>query len=206
MDHVSAQNLLRACACGRDRLAWEEFVRRYGRRLEAGVRRGLRLARREGGGDEIEDLVQEVYCHLLDREGRRLLRPRGSSDAEVGCYLGRVAENLVLDRARAARTAKRAAPRTSSHAPGPLGDSRGWVSPESRLLLREERRAFLRGCRAVAGGRRSAWVARQAFLEGWSSLEISVALRGRISPANVDALLHRMSKRLLRFGFRPTRR
>lgn len=203
----AARPLLEACAGGRDERAWIEFVRRYGRRLQAGVRRGLRRARRDETSEDVEDLLQDVYCHLLEGGGYRLLRPRGTSDPEISSYLGRLAENVVLDRIRAARASKRSVSVIPWQEDSMEAVARRSLSPEERVLLREREAQFARDCRiAAAHSSRSVWMLRMAILEGWSSQEISRALGARVSPANVDAVLHRLRRRLRRYGYRPVRR
>jgi RNA polymerase sigma factor (sigma-70 family) len=207
-------DLLRLCAAGRDPGVWEEFVRRFGFRLEAGVRRALRRVGARLRSDELEDYIQDVYCRLLEHEARSLRLCRGAEEGSVGAYLGRVAETVVIDRIRASGAVKRGrdrlvnAPADSEcdpiHRVADLGPS-----PEERLLARERRLLFLVGCRKAAGPRhpkRDFHVLRLAFLEGLSSREICRRMGKGLTPASVDSVVHRARRRLESDGLAIPRR
>jgi len=206
--------LLRLCAAGSDSGAWEEFVRRFGFRLEAGVRRALRRVGARLRRDELEDYLQEVYCRLLEQEARSLRLCRGGEEGSVGAYLGRVAETVVIDRIRASAAQKRGRDRLVHTPPDAECDPMQRVedsgpSPEERLLARERRLLFLIGCRRAAGPRhphRDFHVLRLAFLEGLSSREICRRMGKGLTPASVDSVVHRARRRLERDGLSIPRR
>jgi len=207
MEAISAQCLLGACASGGNEHAWQEFFRRYRKGLESGVRRGLRRFAFDGPKDEVEDLMQEIYCRLLEGGGRRLRASRGTTDGEIGSYLRRLAENVVLDRVRAAGAAKREGFGLRSL----VGREEGLVDPaptkEEALLLGERAAGLLRTCRGEhQSAKRNAWIARKALLEGWSSREIAQALGGSTSTGAVDAVVSRVYRRLRQAGLRVRRR
>lgn len=204
MESISGQCLLGACAAGPNEDAWREFLRRYGRGLEAGLRRGLRRLARRGSREELQDLLQDVYCRLLEEDGRRLRASRGSSDGEIGSYLRRLAENVVLDQGRAARARKRQAPVFLGADLDELtGDEANGA--EERLLRRERALEVLRACQGPRRRPRTEFIARKALFEGWSSREIARALPGA-TPSLVDGVLTRVYRRLRERGFRPPRR
>jgi len=207
MEAISARCLLGACASGANDNAWREFIRRFRKGLESGVRSGLRRLAYDAPKDEIEDLLQEIYCRLLESDGRRLRATRGTTDGEIGSYLRRLAENVVSDRVRAARAAKRQSSvvRSLSGVENALADPA--PSHEQTLLAREDAQRVLRvGVGRRMGSERSAWIARKALLEGWTSAEIARALRGGVTTGAVDAVLSRVYRRLRAAGVRLPRR
>jgi DNA-directed RNA polymerase specialized sigma24 family protein len=101
--------------------AWETLIRRYAAGIEARVRRALRRAGVRPRGEQIEEIVQEVYCRLLADGSWRLRQCRATSQYQIGAFLGKVAERVALDHVRAARAQKRggnARGRGASAAPG----------------------------------------------------------------------------------------
>lgn len=193
---------------------WEAFVARYDRPLASAVRRALARLGAPVRRDVVEEMVQEVYCRLLEHHSRRG-GFRRSSDREVVGYLGRVARSVVIDQLRTARAAKRGGDwhrvtvaGGEGHAVDRLADPA--ASPEDRLLARERRRLFLTRCRRCAGsgaqGRRNLRILELALLEGWSSREISRAMGGALRPSSVDTLIHRLKRRLATVGLAVPRR
>jgi len=190
-------------------------VHRYGRRLAAGVHRVLRRNGARLSAEDREDVLQEVYCRLLERRGARLARCADMGHEIVGAYLGRVAERVAIDHLRAASAAKRGAGSLVDGVSGRsgmdlvCGAPDGRRSPEQRLIARELRREFLMRCgRAVAPRtrRRSLRVVYLAFFEGWSSREIAAELGGGLTQSSIDSLLHRLKGRLAEAGLRLPRR
>lgn len=207
MADYSACDLVRTCALSPDAKVWDEFLRRFGGRIREGIYRAIRKAGVSFGGAELEDLQQNVYCKLLDRECRNLRHCRGREDREVCSYLCRIAETVTFDYLRAAAAAKRGRNRIlrlPPHRQLEL-DERAvdpGISPEEELLRRERRRIFLRCCGASLGPRsreRNLRVLYLAFLEGLSSREISQRVQGA-TPSCVDSLVHRVRKRMARGG------
>lgn len=186
---------------------WELFVGRFGWRLAERVSRILEERGALSLPEDVEDLVQEIYCRLLDHRRRRLHDFRGTDEREVMSFLCRIARTVVTDHLRARGAGKRGAalvvkPRTSQGGlprsaadPGP--------SPEERTLLQDARRRFLRRCREVAGSRaprRVIAVLRLALLEGWSSREIAASMAWKLSPSGVDSIICRARRRLAAMG------
>jgi DNA-directed RNA polymerase specialized sigma24 family protein len=174
---------------------WEQLVVRYGTGLKARVGSVLRRCGVPPWCDQVEEIVQEVYCRLLAGGGRRLLRCRASSDVQVAAFLGRVAERVTLDHLRAARALKRGGDQTDQGAMDERAiDPR--ANPEELVLGRERLRLFLERCGAAAGRgdqRRNARILALA-VGGWSSHEIAGAVGGEISARRVTGLLRRMRR------------
>lgn len=186
----------------RGRLGRDE-VARYGSRLAVRARKALRQSGYSQARDHIQDVVQEVYCRLLDGGGRRLTACRGAEEGQVVSYLGRVVERVVLDQGRRDRAAKRGGGRRERLAGAEAWclafhqtDARG--TPEDRLLAAERYQLFLKEWRDLgrqATGRRNLRILRLALLEGRSSREIAGML-GKLSPSGVDTVIYRLRRHL----------
>ena len=75
MGSNGARELMRRCAVRRDASVWQEFRSRFEVRLVAGLRRGLRRTGLHHPPVEVEDLLQDVYCKLLEARLRPLDLP-----------------------------------------------------------------------------------------------------------------------------------
>ena len=214
MNRDEIEQLLRRCAAGGDEAAWRRFLDLFGPALSAGVRRVARQAGMPGDPASREELLQEVYCRLLENDGRILRDCHGDTAPAVAVYLRRVAESTAVDRLRLLTAAKR-----GRHLLVRLRDAdRGrWRSsfiaetpgPEARLLARERRRRAFARCSGLVGGRsprRDLSVLFLAYCRGLSSREIARRLGGGLTPARVDSLMHRVRRRLARRGIRIPRR
>lgn len=196
---------------------WSALVRRHDARLRGRVRRTLNRLGLRAQLELVDEIVQDVYCRLLEGGEHRLRHGVGGlSDPSLLAYLGTVAERTVLDQVRNASALKRTG--LSTVRLGRLGRrTRRAVeriadpgpTPEQTAIRSQGRRQLLDRCREIRGlgpGRRNAWVMRLAVLEGYSSREIAAAAGGRLSPHTIDMLVHRLRRRLARSGFALTRR
>lgn len=206
MDRLESNHLLLACSSPGAEIAWRELLRRFGESLENGVQRGVARGWPPEHRPDPEDLLQDVLCHLVQKARRGRLQPRSLADAAVGFYLFRIAERVVLDRARAWKTEKRA------WTGGGLsvvvarfhfldGFPSREPTPEQRLITAERRRLLARrlceGCDRAAG-RRNLRIFGWAYLDGLTSREIAERLE--LDPSSVDSQLHRLRHRLRRRG------
>lgn len=214
MQEEAFPDLVRRCALESDAELWREFMDRYGPRMAAGIRRALRRCGARVAREDRQDLLQEVYFRLLEKQGQRLRRCRARGEQAVGAYLSRIAESVVIDHLRSEAAAKRGRGRLVNSAGGGEAEpseraiDRG-PSPEDRVLLRERRRLFARQCRDAVGtryARRDLKVIYLAFFEGWTSREISGRLGDGLTASSVDSLLHRVKRRLARAGLHVPRR
>lgn len=211
-DHEIGE-LLAKCANSFEPDPWREFVQRFEDRLTGGIDRavrrfGIRLSR-----EEREDLVQDAYYRLLDKQALGLRRCRARRETEIGAYLGRIGERVVVDHLRANSALKRGRRHLVDRwmclerdmADGAVDQK---PSPEEWVLNRERRRFFLDRCRDVVGKRsaRDLKVLYLAFFEGHSSREICRKLGGGLTPSCVDSMVHRLKHRLAEFGLRLPRR
>jgi RNA polymerase sigma factor (sigma-70 family) len=209
-----AGELVHRCGVSNDDELWQEFVDRFGGRLMLGVVRAMRRYGARLSRDDREDLVQDVYCRLLQKRSRGLRSCRGKGEQQVAAYLARVAESVVVDKLRADAAAKRG--RTllierigERDAERSLRVAIADHSPEERLLAQERRRRFLVHCRAAVGRRkreRNLQILYLALLEGCSSKEICHRLGEGLTPTGVDSMMHRLRKKLADRGLRVPRR
>ncbi len=214
MDQHEATDLVRLCTVDHDLEAWDQFLHRFQNRLHAGVRRALARCEVNLPEHDREDLVQDVFCRLLDRRRRCLRLCRGTEEASIGAYLGRIAENVVVDRIRSMSAAKRGRDRIvdiqvdSTRDPvAEAPDRRG--NPEEHLLVRERQQAFVDLFRKVVGKgspERDWQVLRLAIFEGYSSREICEQMGRDLRPSTVDSLIHRLKRRFSEAGVELPRR
>lgn len=203
MEHPSARDLIDQCASAPEALAWGSFVERYGPAIEAGVRRALRRSG-DAGADaaELQDLVQECYCRLLEGDRRRLTSLRASADGEVRTWLARFAERSARDRLKWLRAFKRSGPGNGAlAAPGRVGRlSASTRSPERVAMDRQALRRFARHCRRLSSSERDAAILRLVYFAGLTSREVSELSRGSLSPSSVDSVVYRFRRRLVQRG------
>ncbi len=203
MENPNEAQLLRHCAQRGNERAWSEFIQRFGGQLQATVRYSLRRCGEAPSTDGVEELLQEVYCRLLENDGRHLRDCRGERDSEIAAYLARIAETVVRDQFRRRRALKRGGncpvvrqiDKADSMAT-PF-DTRG--CPERRALARSHLLALFERYRAQGPRRRqerNLQVLLWSLVEGWTSREIAAALPGRPSPSSVNSLLYRLRRRL----------
>lgn len=205
MEEHGVREFLRRCASAWHDADWDELVRRYGPRLASRVRRRLHRCGVRADDGLAEEMLQEVYCRLLEARGRRLLACRGRNEDEVLAYLGRLADRVVIDQVRQLRAVTRGYDRVvSDPAPSaplaaePVDPGR---SPEDRVLARDGLRRLLARLRATESGvhgRRNLQVLLLSVLGGWTSREIAILLAGDLGPSGVDSLLNRVKRRLRR--------
>jgi RNA polymerase sigma factor (sigma-70 family) len=194
-----------ACVDSRCPRSWERFIQEFDPSIRSGIGRVLRRCAVPFDRDRMDDLRQEVYCRMLDRDARILRSCRGRGDREVAAYLRQVASNVTVDRLRIDGTKKRGVAITvqsgdlSKSLPDPR--SKGAAATDRRILVRGARRRFFQRCRELLGpGLRHSDTAMLylAAFEGWPSREIGS--RYGLSPGAVDSRLSRLGRRLAAGG------
>lgn len=215
MKHLepSLSALLRQCAeASPAEDCWSDLVERLTPWLYGAVGGALNLRRVSRRSDLVEELVQEFWCRLLAADRRALRGLRGGTDPEASAYLRRVVTTVVFDRLRRDGAEKRALERdgmsrslddAADEARFELADRRS--CPEARLLAREQGRALARSCARLIGSQRRRErmeIARLAFVEGHSSLEIVERVGPPWSEARIDSFLFRLRRRLAALGVR----
>ena len=179
---------------------WEAFVRTHHRVVSRCVARAMVRVGWTPRADEVEELVQEVYCRLLERSDSRV---SGRPEGQLWSYLQRIAYSVVVDHLRARHARKRGGwpPMVDGGAqrPGLADGPAPGPSAEERLLTRERARDVRRRVRQAFPGRigeRNLSVLEMAAVEGLTAVEIAERLRGELTASSVHTLLHRL-RRLL---------
>lgn len=205
MTAIPLCDLFRRCVTRRGSEEWREFVQRCGRGVRRTVWRAFRGRGVELAADELDELVQDLYCRLLN-----IRRFRGKSELELWAYLHRVAHSLAIDHRRAARAGKRRIQLVSATTPDALYEHFVSVdaSPEERCLESERWRVFLSRCAPAIPGKRRAilYALRMALFEGWTSREIASRLDGALTAGQIDGLICRLTRRLIEEGLEVPRR
>lgn len=192
-----------------DEDAWKKFLQAH----RHGIRKLLRAAVRLYGSFpwiDFEDLEQEVYCRLLAARSSYTL------SAESSAYLRRVAHSVVLDHRRSCLADKRrpewASPRfcEDDEISGEMV-YRSWATTPDQDLWRHEgwrqlHRYGQRICRSGRLGRLELKALHLVLVLGCSSPEVSILLEGRLQSHEVDRLISRLRRSLLREGIRLPRR
>ena len=202
----TAVNALEACAVACNVDTWAEFERHFKGRLVAGVVRALSRGGNRPDSEQVGEMLQEVYCRLLENRRAVLRRFRGHTDSEAYAYLKRVAETSTVDRLRAAAAEKRGGCCVDGGVEEIVGDGVAdlGLSPEERALRRDAYAKLWSGCIAAIRSRhraRDLAILQLALFEGWTSREISTAMDGRLSVSSIDTVLHRQRRRLAAQGF-----
>jgi DNA-directed RNA polymerase specialized sigma24 family protein len=198
--------LYRSCLAGnRDDRAWAALVSRFQPRLRARIKRTLRRFDQRATPELVDDLVQDVYCRILERTAAGF---RGETEGQVLSYLLRVCDSVVVDRKRGRATYKRGGRArfldldASAHVIAEvLAD--GGASPEQLCLDRELRSLLLDGCRRHHHGPyldRNLAIFELAVLDGWTSREIAAGFDWGLKVGSIDSVVHRQRRRLKRSG------
>jgi len=183
---------------------WEEFARSHARDLARCVAATMRRIGWRPEPSEVEELVQEVYCRLLD--GRLPAGIEGWSRTQLWGYLQRVVRNVMVDEVRSRCARKRGGapqgePSTVRETNGPtLGERRApGPTPEERLIDRERARALRRRVCELGGpehGLRNLRILELAAVEGCTAAEISRRLAGALSASSIHTIIHRLRRQL----------
>ena len=184
---------------------WDAFARAHGRVIRRCVVRAMVRSGWPPRVDELEELVQEVYCRLLERGDTRAVEGRPAP--QLWCYLRRVAYSVVVDELRVRHARKRGGRPAPTARPARREDERPGLDDgpavesrlEDRILARERVRAVRRRVREAFPGRlgeRNLRVLELSAVAGMTANEIAAHLRGELSPSSVHTVLHRV-RRLL---------
>lgn len=181
---------------------WQALVAQHAPAIKRGVRSAMALCRHPYDRELVADLIQEVYCRLLEGGGRRLSDFHGKDRDQAAAWLHRLAQNTTIDRLRAAAAAKRRVEGTAWDAAcevrePPAGPE---YCPERRFLRREALSRFLARCQDFAGGERNARVLALVLVSGWTSREVALASGQAISVSAVDSMVHRFRRHLAAQG------
>jgi RNA polymerase sigma factor (sigma-70 family) len=209
-------DLIRRCASA-EAHAWEEFVRRYHRRIVLYAVRATRLVAQHGAPavELRRDLIQDVYVRLLANDYRALRAWRGDSEQSLLTYLATIVHAVACDALKRLRSQKRAAHLVSLD--GRVAEDGALLSeliaapeadsPERALLehLAPERlSAVLERAERGPLGRRNSLIFVLHAVDGLTASEIARLPGLRMSVANVESALRRTRERL-RFTLKDAR-
>lgn len=202
---LSAADLIRACGHTLTSVTyWDEFQRRFQKRIFLYVARTLRHMRdsEADNADYVTDLTQDVYARLVERHGRLLASFKGASDVSAYAFLARVSANVVGDHVRRNTAQKRW----------------GNVIPLDQALLSERRKEvfaydlverkmnsllyWIDVDRLIQMEPNQRFAARNLLIfklhyqDGKTVEEIALVRSFELTPAGVNAALERMRRRL----------
>ena len=190
---------------------WEAYVVPFDNWLRKRVSRIMKRAGLRPEPEHVREMIQDIYCRLLEGGTPRLERLRTLKLRGTLNYLTRVAESTVFDQVRAACTVKRGHGHRLhmsrqvrirlERIPDPA------PAPDHALLQSEGRRRILRHFRSMGGpgsGERNARLLWLALVEGWESRELGRAFA--LAPRSVDTLVHRLRRRFAGDGLELRRR
>ncbi len=190
---------------------WEPYVTPFEPWLRKRVSRIMKRVGLRPEPEHVSEMIQDVYCRLLEGGPPRLEQLRQLPLRGRLGYLTRVARSTVLDHVRAARSAKRGDLRRLrwgrqvriklERIPDPA------PTPDRVFLLSEGRRQALRRFRGLGGpgrGARNARLLWLALIEGWGSRELGRAFA--MTPRSVDTLVCRLRRRFEDEGLELARR
>jgi DNA-directed RNA polymerase specialized sigma24 family protein len=185
---------------------WEAYVVPFDTWLRKRVSRIMKRAGLRPEPEHVGELVQDIYCRLLEGGPPRLEQLRKLELRGTLTYLTRVARSTVLDQARAARSAKRG-DRRRLRMSGQVRVRMELIPdpaprPDEVFLMSEGRRHVLRRFRDLGGfgaadhddrNARNVRILWLALVEGWGSRELGRAFS--LAPRTVDTLIHRLRRR-----------
>ena len=128
----------------------------------------LRFIRARGGGEESEDIVQELWLRVT---GQPAAGERTGPIAEPLSYLYRMADNLMLDRRRAAMRRERRDGVYAGLGEGPAPGVSPAPSVEQALIARERLRRVEAALAAL--GPRTATIFRRFRIDGLNQRDIA---------------------------------
>ncbi len=202
---ASSPDLLREC--GRrltDPDIWEEFQRRFQRRIFLYLLRACRIStgRQDGIREVILDLAQEVYVRLVQNDGRILQSFRGKSEFAVKAFLARIAASVVVDHFRYQMAEKRQAQVISiDHAKEMIENSRvdgadldsksvgallSWIDVERVLQSDDDRK----------NAARNLLIFKLHYIDGFTAPELAAFPVFSLSVSGIEAVLNRMRRKL----------
>lgn len=203
--------LIRQCAGGEEETeTWYRFFERLRPRIQGVLKVTLQSNGHFPTRMLVEDLEQEVYCRLLERDRAVLRRFRGATQGEAGEYLNRVVRSVALDYLIHARASKRTPPpelvvQGKKEKPWiPYACNLVFrVAPERFFLRRDALRRFWSVCARVVGSVNTAEklkVLRQAWIEGMSTRDMVEASRGRWTVESLGVFLQETEQQLRKLG------
>jgi len=182
---LTDQELIAGCLGGRKE-SWDLFCERFSKLIHWGIRRTLDNSSFRGRREISDDIFQDIFKRLLDRNELAKLKEADS----VRKFLSVMACNAALDRVRILR-------RHEAQVPDPGEDSSADegahdLDPASEAVTRESREILGRTLDALKPKERS--VLESFYLDGLSHK--TIAERWGFSEDGVEALIRRTREKL----------
>lgn len=182
--------------------AWAELYAHCRRVAAHVVRQWTDGADHDRGTELVDEVVQDLFCRLLERDGRLLRRATVESDRRLASYVARICRSILIDRRRQESAVKRGGDRVivgldDASATEERRTVPPAASPERRAvrtdLARRTAALVCESARRCAQPERDLWIFRRFVLDGWSVREISgsVGLGG----PGVSAVVLRLRRR-----------
>lgn len=195
---MSGEELIQACAEGRDGAAWEEFVARFQKPISLSIKR----AACKWGKDPaqfVDDLLQETYLKLCANRCRLLLEfARQHSDEAALGYIKTIATNVTHDHFKSAHTQKRGADESEQW----LEDfdaavhSGSFGSPEAmdREVFLKQVDHQLQDCATGSNQERDCLIFWFYYLQGMSAKAIAALVTIKLTAKGVEAVIFRLTR------------
>lgn len=214
INELGAAQLLARCSVRPvDEEAWQEFVRRYHATIRTAVLKTFRgksreeVDRREQFPDDTaEDLVQTVYCRLVDNRSQALQKFKGRHENSIYQYLMMISVNVVRDHFREMKALKR--PKITYSLDEILAaDGAAMYAEKARIESAVESRSdplytmeeIENALRKAVGWRnrdRDVLIFKLYYLEGLTLDEIINLLELGITGVGVNSILNRIARRM----------
>ena len=167
-------------------------MRRYHAVLTAAAARVSRQWGR-GGGDEIDDIIQDIYLHICADHARILARFRDPRPEALFGYLKAVATNVAYDYFRRRSAAKRdEKKKTSVEEAGDIAAP--FEDMARRLSLAEIDQALLAQTSGNDNGIRDRAVFRLYYRQGLTAKAISELPGVGLNPKGVEGVVYRLTR------------
>jgi RNA polymerase sigma-70 factor, ECF subfamily len=193
LSDLSSSDLLELCLDGTEESAWNEFIRRYHSVIAANVIRVARQYKFDSMAS-VEDLIQEVYLRLCDRDCKILREFRCERPEALYSFLKVVTANLARDRCQAMLSARRGSGKVV-----PLSAGGSALPEPAAFTNRIEYEIFLRTVKdalsSVAAERSTArdrsifWL---YYRQGLTATEIAAIPAFGLTAKGVESLLKRL--------------
>ncbi|HYM01138.1 MAG TPA: sigma-70 family RNA polymerase sigma factor [Blastocatellia bacterium] len=205
----------RCCIRPHDEMAWDEFVCRFQATIRTTVSRTFkRIAKQDNDrreqfhDDLIDDLVQMVYCRLVENSSLALERFENAHLNSIYRYLMMIAVNVVRDYFREAKALKRPrlsislddmvsidAPAFGISACSGLTTTPSIARPHATATMEDVNSALSRAV-SRRNRERDILIFKLHYVEGMTLDEIASVLGKDISKVGINSILTRVTKRV----------
>ena len=195
LSELSCEELLR-CVQQAKEDAWKEFIRRFHPVIAASV---ARIVRQCGltESEIAEDLIQDVYVKLCDRNCRILREFRNDREDGLYAFLKVVSANIAGDRCQAAVAAKRGGGKLVPLSP------ENEIAAEGEFANRIARQLFLAKVEAILVRHteglttvRDQSIFWLYYRQGWTAREIAAIAAFDLTTKGVESLLQRLLRQV----------